>query len=109
MTFITTNCPDCGEVEVPLESVLLRICAEDDSTAVVVCCTNCGARFVKDVDDGMSVLMVTVGVEVQTWSRPAEVDERPTHLPPIDSSELEEFAALLSNTDDASLMPLFAD
>ena len=109
MTFITTNCPECGEVEVPLESVVLRVSAEDHSATVVVCCTNCGARFVKPVDDGMSVLMVTVGVEVQTWFRPAEVDERPTHLPPIDGTELEEFATLLSSTDDDSLMPLFVD
>lgn len=102
--FLTTNCPDCGDVEVPLESVVLRV---NDETARAICsirCT-CGARFTKPVDDSSCLLLETFGVLVEEWRRPAEVDERPTHLPPMTQYEIDCFVALLSTAD--ALAPLF--
>jgi hypothetical protein len=100
MTFVTTDCPGCGEAEIPLDSVTLRVCDDDDSACCAIRCTHCGCRFSKAVDDGMSVLLVTVGVTVENWSRPAEVDERPRDHAPISFEELEAFADALAATDD---------
>ena len=107
MTFVTTDCPGCGEAEIPLDSVTLRVCEDDDSTRCAIQCTHCGSRFDKAVDDGMSVLLVTFGVQVENWSRPAEVDERPLHHAPISYEELEAFADALAAADD--VMPLVLD
>jgi hypothetical protein len=100
MTFVTTDCPGCGKAEIPLESVTLRVCEDDDSTCCAIRCTHCGSRFNKVVDDGMSVLLVTVGVHVESWRRPAEVDERPLDNTPISYDELEAFADALHGADD---------
>lgn len=99
MTFVTTDCPSCGTVEVPLDDVVLRVCEDDDRARLAVRCSACGTRFSKRVDDGMNILLVTVGVTVETWQRPAEVDERPLHHPPIRFDELEAFVAELRATD----------
>lgn len=108
MTFITTACPNCGEVEIPLGNIVLRVCEDDDSARCALRCTDCGARFSKRVDDAMSLLLVTVGVNVESWSRPAEVDERPLHHPPIRFEELEEFAAALGRAEDVMSLVLQA-
>ena len=54
----------------------------------------------------MSLLLVTFGVTVEPWSRPAEVDERPTHHAPITLEELDAFAAALRDADDLVPMAL---
>ncbi len=100
MSFVTTACPNCGEVEIPLESVILRVCEDDQSASCALVCPECAARFAKQVDDGMSLLLVTFGVEVEPWERPAEVDERPIDAPPISYEELERFADALHAADD---------
>ncbi|MCC6226952.1 MAG: hypothetical protein IT195_11185 [Microthrixaceae bacterium] len=106
MTFITTDCPGCGEVEIPLGDVTLRVCEDDDSARCAIRCVHCGARFSKRVEDGMSLLLVAVGVEVDPWTRPAEVDERPLHLSPIALEEIEQFVSSLRAADNPlSLLP----
>jgi hypothetical protein len=107
MNFVTTECPGCGEAEIPLDEVTLRVCEDDDSARCAIRCVHCGSRFSKAVDDGMSVLLVTFGVAVETWRRPAEVDERPSHHGPISHEELEAFAAALRDADD--VLPLVLD
>jgi hypothetical protein len=100
MSFVTTSCPECGEVEIPLDTVILRVCEDNDSASCALLCPQCGARFTKPVDDGMSVLLVTFGVNIEPWQRPAEVDERPIFDTPISYEELESFADAIHATDD---------
>ena len=107
MSFVTTDCPECGEVEIPLETVILRVCEDNDTSTCALLCPACGARFSKPVDDGMSVLLVTFGVNVEPWQRPAEVDERPQLDTPISYEELEAFIDALQDADD--VMPLVMD
>lgn len=99
-SFITTTCPTCGEIDVAIEEVLLRVNEETSRGACVVCCPHCGARFTKEADDSMMILLVSAGITVQSWRRPAEVDERPSGLSPITHAELVRFAEVL---DDATL------
>jgi hypothetical protein len=100
MSFITTSCPECGPTDIAIEHVTLRVNEETQRSAAAIVCPQCGSRFNQKVDDGMAILMYTVGVRLETWSRPAEVDERPSGLPPISHDELVGFAAALGATDD---------
>jgi len=106
MTFITTTCPECGPTDVALDGLTLRISDDGLESSLPVRCPECGARFVTPVDDGMSLILVTVGIDVQTWSRPAEVDERPHGLSPMHGPEVAEFAAGLDRVVD--IADLFA-
>jgi hypothetical protein len=107
MSFVTTSCPECGEVEIPLDTVILRVCEDNDTSSCALRCPQCRTRFTKPVDDGMSVLLVTFGVSVEPWQRPAEVDERPLFDTPISYEELEAFADALAVAED--LMPLVTE
>jgi hypothetical protein len=100
MTFVTTDCPGCGEAEIPLDSVTLRVCEDDDSTRCAIRCTHCGSHFDKPVDDGMSVLLVTFGVHVENWSRPVDVVDGRVVQGPISDEELDAFADALAAVDD---------
>ena len=104
MIFITTTCPDCGVAEIPLSSVVLRVNTETARSQCAIRCTSCGARFTKKADDGMSLLLETFGVKIEEWSRPAEVDERPEHLPPIQRDELDAFAEALHSAEDLAAL-----
>lgn len=101
MTFVTTTCSACGEIEVPLGRVLLRVSEPAGSAACVVRCPSCGERLVKEADLAMSSLMMTLGVEVSRWgsllSRGA-----PSDLGMITAEELDAFCARMA--DDAALV-----
>lgn len=97
MTYLTTNCPSCGEIDLPLDEVVLRVNDDDGTGACVVRCPACGARLSKEADDPMMILLVAAGVEVETWTRPAEVDERPEGLEPLTHADLVAFGAALDS------------
>lgn len=99
MTFVTTTCAVCGTVEIPLADVVLRVCEDDGSGRCVIRCPECGSRFTKFADEPMMVVLMAAGIEVVTWRRPAEVDERPTHLGAITPEELDAFGRLLESDD----------
>ncbi|HKY16737.1 MAG TPA: hypothetical protein VJM33_17560 [Microthrixaceae bacterium] len=99
-SFITTTCPRCGPSDIGIDRVVLRVDEGIDRAAVSIHCPVCGSRFTKQVDDAMSLLMATVGVEIHTVAGQADVDERPHDTAPITQIELEQFAAALASTDD---------
>jgi uncharacterized Zn finger protein len=104
MSFITTSCPNCGPTDIGIEHVVLRINEDTQRSAAAIQCPECGTRFSQRVDDGMAILMYTVGVRAESWCRPAEVDERPEGLPPISHQELADFAATLRATNDVGAL-----
>lgn len=97
MPLITTTCPTCGEIELPITDVVLRVCDDDQSGACVVVCPECGARFSKRADDAMMIVLVTFGIDVVVWSRPAEVDERPVEHPPLSNHDMDRFSMALAD------------
>jgi len=94
---ITTTCPTCGEIELPIADVVLRVCDEDQTGACVVVCPTCGARFAKPANDVMMIMLVTFGIDVVVWQRPAEVDERPIEHPPLSPLDMDRFSDALSD------------
>lgn len=68
MALLKTTCERCGEIELPVARVLLRICEDGGSGVCVIRCPDCGQRFVKAANDAMIVMLLAVGIEVSMWS-----------------------------------------
>jgi len=68
VTFLKTTCDQCGEIELPVDRVVLRICENEDSGVCVIRCPSCGNRFVKEANDAMIVMLLAVGIEVSMWT-----------------------------------------
>lgn len=100
MSLLKTTCETCGEIELPIERVLLRICETDDTGVCVIRCPSCGVRFVKEANDAMIVMLLAVGIEVSMWSSalngPADTGE----LPAITHDDLVAFQRHLGDDSD---------
>lgn len=93
---LTTSCPTCGEIDAPLSSVVLRVCEEAETSTCVITCGTCHERFEKPADDNMTLLLVTLGVDVSVWSL-EPVADRHDELGPLTFTELDAFSDLLSD------------
>lgn len=71
MTFLKTTCECCGEIELPIDRVVLRICMTEDAGVCVFRCPSCGRRFVREANDAMIVMLLAAGIEVSMWSTTA--------------------------------------
>ena len=103
MSLLKTTCERCGEIELPVERVLLRICESEDSGVCVIRCPSCGLRFVKEANDAMIVMLLAVGIEVSMWStsvqgRSAATPAAP--LPPISHADIAHFRQMLVGDTD---------
>lgn len=74
-TRIRASCEECGDVELRVDDVTVRVCIDDDAGSYVFRCPSCGMSVVKDADPRVVELLVTSGVEVTAWSIPAELHE----------------------------------
>lgn len=105
MALLKTTCERCGEIELPVERVLLRICEDDESGVCVIRCPECGSRFVKPANDAMIVMLLAVGIEVSMWSaalRPAGrfAGSTSDSMGAITAAELEAFGRQLGDETD---------
>jgi hypothetical protein len=101
VSLLKTTCERCGEIELPVERVVLRICTDDESGVCVFRCPDCGHRFVKDANDAMIIMLLAVGIEVSMWSS-AMGAPRTDDLGAITHAELEDFGRRLG--DEADLL-----
>jgi hypothetical protein len=99
VSFLKTTCDECGEIELPVERVLLRICETDDSGVCVIRCPQCGRRFVKEANDAMIVMLLAVGIEVSMWSA-AVTGPITGDLPAITHDDLVVFQRHLGNDSE---------
>jgi len=109
-TRIRASCEHCGDVELRVDDVQVRVCIDDDAGSYVFRCPTCAMAVVKDAEPRVVELLVASGVDVAYWSRPAELDERRsgpafTHDDLLDFHELLESdgweRALLGSAHDA--------
>ena len=109
-TRIRASCEHCGDVELRVDDVQVRVCIDDDAGSYVFRCPGCTMAVVKAAEPRVIELLVASGVDVAYWARPAELDERPagpafTHDDLLDFHELLESdgweRALLDSTHDA--------
>ncbi len=64
MTTIRASCEDCGDVELGIEEVRVRICADDERATYSFTCPTCRLTVVKPTDDRAVQLLMDAGVAV---------------------------------------------
>lgn len=95
MTTIKATCPDCGEVDLTAQDILLRIGAVQDSNTYGFSCPTCTCFIEKPADERVVRLLLSGGVMPVLVHVPAEALE--THSgPPIKHDDLLEFHELIA-------------
>jgi len=92
-TRIRASCEHCGDVELRVRDVQVRVCIDDDAGSYVFRCPGCTMAIVKDAEPRVVELLAASGVEIAYWARPRELHERPagpafTHDDLLDFHEL---------------------
>ncbi len=107
-TRIRASCSDCGDVELRVGDVQVRVCRDDDAGSYVFRCPHCTMAVVKEAEPRVVDLLIASGVDVTHWSMPAELTERRvgatfTHDDILDFHDLlsgdDWFDALTAETD----------
>lgn len=94
MATIRASCSTCGDVEFTSRDVTVRVCRDDDAGTYTFTCPGCRERVTKDAEPRIVELLVASGVELVTWSLPAELHEVKVG-DPIDHDDLLDFHTLL--------------
>ena len=97
-TRIRASCEECGDVELRVDDVLVRVCIDDDAGTYVFRCPRCTLSVVKDAEPRVVELLVASGVEVAYWALPAELRE-PRSGPAFTHDDLLDFHELLDSDD----------
>ncbi|MFM7059992.1 MAG: hypothetical protein ACKOZL_02240 [Actinomycetes bacterium] len=95
MTTIRANCPECGDVQLKVDDLTVRVCADDEHGAYTFRCPSCATVVVKDASRRIIDLLVSSGVELQVWRIPAEINEAHYAGPAISADDLLAFHELL--------------
>ncbi len=97
-TRIRASCGDCGDVELRVDDVHVRVCEDDNAGTYVFRCPRCTMAVVKEAEPRVVDLLVASGVELTHWSLPAELRER-RNGPAFTHDDLLDFHHLLDNEE----------
>jgi hypothetical protein len=98
MTTIRAQCPTCGDVRLTACDLTVRVCTDDDTGSYCFRCPTCEAPVSKPASGHIVELLVSSGVRLEMWRRPAELLERPGG-PPLTLDDLLDFHVLLQRDD----------
>lgn len=97
-TVIKASCHDCGDVELGVKELRVRVCSEDTQGSYVFRCPTCHMSVAKPAEPRIIDLLVASGVELVEWRLPSELFEAHDGAP-IVHDDLIDFHRLLQ-TDD---------
>lgn len=97
MATIRATCPTCGDIELTTGDVRVRVCLDDDRGEYSFRCPRCVMTTVKPAEPRTVDLLVASGVQLDTWTLPAELRERPLVGKPIDHDDILDFHAALED------------
>ena len=98
MTTIKATCPDCGEVDLTANDILLRIGASKAVNTYAFSCPDCNEFVEKPADERIVRLLLSGGVMPMLVYVPAEALE-PKEGPPINHDDILAFHELLESDD----------
>lgn len=98
MATIKAECHTCGAVRLRVADLTVRVCADDDRGEYRFRCPRCEVAVVHDATAAICALLVSVGVEEEVWSLPAELREQ-HHGPAFTPDDVLDFHFLLDSTD----------
>lgn len=98
MTTIRANCPSCGDVQLKAADLTVRVCSDDDTGSYCFRCPSCERAVAKEASRRIVDLLVSSGVRLQVWRRPAELLEARVG-PTLTPDDLLDFHLLLRDDD----------
>jgi hypothetical protein len=98
MTTIRAQCPTCGDVRLTAADLTVRVCSDDDRGSYRFRCPGCEAPVAKPASAHIVELLVSSGVPLEMWRRPAELLENRSG-PPLTPDDLLDFHVLLQSPD----------
>ncbi|MET0728620.1 MAG: hypothetical protein ABWZ76_10025 [Acidimicrobiales bacterium] len=93
-TVIKASCHDCGDVELAVDDLMVRICSEGDYGSYVFRCPSCLMSVAKPAEQRIVDLLIASGVELIEWHLPSELFELHAGAP-ITHDDLIDFHRLL--------------
>jgi hypothetical protein len=93
-TVIKASCHDCGDVELAVGDLEVRVCTQDERGTYVFRCPSCQMSVVKPAESRIVDMLVASGVNLVSWQLPAELFE-PRGGDPITHDDLIDFHRLL--------------
>ena len=96
-TLIRATCNECGDVELGILDLVVRLCEDTESGTYVFRCPDCTRPVVRDADRPTIDLLVSSGVRLELWTLPAELIEPRPVGPPLSHDDLLDFHQLLDN------------
>lgn len=97
-TVIKASCHECGDVELAVRDLSVRVCSEAEHGSYVFRCPTCQMSVVKPAEQRIVDLLVASGVELIQWRLPAELFEE-HNGDPITHDDLIDFHHLLREDD----------
>ncbi|MFB0902304.1 MAG: hypothetical protein QMB08_00270 [Acidimicrobiales bacterium] len=90
MARVKATCDHCGDIELSIEAVSVRICREDHDGSYAFACGDCAVSHEKEANRRTLDLLVASGASVTFWSVPVEslVDHG---VGPLTHDHLQEF------------------
>jgi hypothetical protein len=95
-TVIKASCHDCGDVELRVGDLEVRVCTQDEQGTYVFRCPTCQMSVVKPAEQRIVEMLVATGVPLVEWELPAELFELHTG-DPISHDDLIDFHHLLQS------------
>ena len=109
MATIRASCATCGDVQLTTDDVTVRVCVSNDEGEYRFDCPSCDSLVVRHAEQRTIDLLLAAGVEMTTWSLPAELFEHRDGVA-ITHDDLIDFHALLSSDDAlADALASFSD
>lgn len=98
VTTIRANCPTCGDVQLKAIDLVVRVCSDDEQGSYAFRCPACEKAVAKDASRRIVDLLVSSGVRLQVWRRPAELLERHDGAP-LTADDLLDFHIMLEDEE----------
>jgi hypothetical protein len=95
-TVIKASCHDCGDVELSVDDLEVRVCTSDAQGTYVFRCPSCMMSVAKPAEQRVVEMLVASGVPLVEWRLPAELFER-RFGDPISHDDLIDFHHLLQS------------
>ncbi len=101
MALIRATCRECGDVELRVCDVHVRVCLDTQSATYYFRCPICRMTEVREAGDDVVSQLTLAGCAVASWRLPKELDEHPKDdQSPINHDDLLKFHELIVDGTD---------
>ncbi len=96
MTTIRANCPHCGDVQLRVHDLTVRVASGIEHGSYTFTCPSCSRAVAKDASKRIIDLLISTGVDVQVFKVPAELSEIKSG-PAINADDILDFHIMLQD------------